>query len=185
MKEREAKLTVIDGVATLVAPCPGLWRDAPAPGSLIRAGSSLGALEVLGAVVPLRAPAGAFGVVTDLPGGKRVGRRPVGHGTHLMALDPEGIAGAALAEEDEASDESQGPVFRTPLGGRFYARPSPDDPPFVQAGDELEGGETVALIEVMKTFNRVRYAGDPARVASVGPADGDDIEVGDVLLVFE
>ncbi|MBZ0116015.1 MAG: hypothetical protein K8H88_03395, partial [Sandaracinaceae bacterium] len=73
---------------------------------------------------------------------------------------------------------------RTPLGGRYYARPSPSAQPFVREGDVLEGGETVALIEVMKTFNRVQITGVslPARVLCIVPKDGDDIAVGDVLL---
>ncbi len=185
MKALEALLTRIDGAQVLQSPQPGLWRDAPPAGALIRAGSSLGALEVLGAVFPLIAPAAAFGVVTGLPEGQRAALRPVDHGARLMTLDPEGLAGAALTEETTDDDTADGPVFRTPLGGRFYARPSPEDAPFVKPGDQLAGGETVALIEVMKTFNRVRYDGEPARVSAVGPADGADIEVGDVLLVLE
>jgi len=169
----------------LRAPMPGLWRDAPPAGALIREGSSLGALEVLGEVRPLVAPAGAFGVVGDLYADE-LARRPVDAATRLMTLDPEGIDGAAelLAAQDDGA-EAGGPVFRTRLGGRFYSRPSPDEPAFVKPGDRLAGGETVALIEVMKTFNRVRYDGEPATVRSVAPADGDDVEAGAVLLVLE
>jgi len=169
----------------LRAPMPGLWRDAPPAGALIREGSALGALEVLGEVRPLVAPAGAFGVVGDVFGQDHA-RRPVDASTALMTLDPEGIDGASellAAQEDEA--DAAGPVFRTRLGGRFYSRPSPDEPAFVSPGDRLTGGETVALIEVMKTFNRIRYDGEPATVKSVAPTDGDDVEAGAVLLVLE
>ncbi len=119
------------------------------------------------------------------PAGRRLARRPVDHGALLLVLDPEGVAGGAAAVASAAAATEGGPVFKTPLGGRFYARPSPDEPVFVKAGDELRGGETVALIEVMKTFNRVRYDGEPARVARVVPADGADVDAGDVLLVLE
>ena len=41
------------------------------------------------------------------------------------------------------------------MPGTFYTRPSPDKPPFVQQGDMVCEGQTVALIEVMKTFSTI------------------------------
>lgn len=183
--ELDAKLERVDGQTRLLAPRPGLWRDAPIEGALVRPGDLIGELEILGERHRLRAPAGAFGVVGDLPDGRRFARRPVDHGARLMTLDPEGVEGGAAAIEANEDDATSGPVFRTPLGGRFYARPAPDADPFVSPGDLLTGGETVALIEVMKTFNRVKYDGVPAKLLAVAPADGDDIEAGDVLLTLE
>lgn len=174
------------GRLTLFAPRPGLWRDAPREGALVRPGDAVGELEVLGVVHALRAPADAFGVVSGLPGGRRLGRRPVDARTALMTLDPEGVSGEEAAKvAAEAAADASGPVFRTPLGGRFYARPSPDADPFVTPGLALKGGETIALIEVMKTFNRVQYAGEPATVKAVRAKDGDDVVAGDVLLELE
>jgi biotin carboxyl carrier protein len=53
----------------------------------------------------------------------------------------------------------------SPLPGTFYRRPSPDKPPYKQAGDIVEGGEIVGLVEVMKTFFEVKaeVAGKIAR----------------------
>ena len=39
-----------------------------------------------------------------------------------------------------------------PLPGTFYRRPAPDKPPFKEIGDAVAPGETVGLVEVMKTF---------------------------------
>ncbi len=39
-----------------------------------------------------------------------------------------------------------------PLPGTFYRRPSPDQPPFKAVGDAVAPGDTVGLVEVMKTF---------------------------------
>jgi acetyl-CoA carboxylase biotin carboxyl carrier protein len=129
-------------------------------------------------------------VVTEVPEGRPLGRRPVDASTTLVVLDPEAATGArAAGAVAQAHGEASGPVFRTPLGGRYYARPAPDAPLFVQAGAELRAGPTVALIEVMKTFNRVSYGGpgvpERARVKRVVPKDGDDVEPGDVLLELE
>ena len=185
MSGRVAILDTSGAAPCLRAPGPGLFRDALRDGALVREGTTLGALEVLGRAVPLVAPAGAFGVVTQ-PAGPRLARRPVGYGDALFDLDPEGVRGAALATAPGAeAATASGPVFRAPLGGRFYGPPAPDEPPFVEVGATLSGGETVALIEVMKTFNRVRYDGEPGRVVRVVPVEGADIAQGDVLLVLE
>lgn len=178
----EASLERRGDEVVLLAPGPGLFRDAPEIGSLVRAGSIIGSLEVLGVIHRVRAPAGAFGVVCELSEGRRVARRPVGYGTRLMTLDPEGVKDGARLIDEPGDDSGGGPVFCTPIGGRYYAKPAPGEPPFVKVGDALRGGETVALIEVMKTFNRVCYAGEPATVSAIVPSDGEDLETGDVLL---
>jgi len=174
----------------LLAPAVGLWRDAPAPGTLVTPGMPLGALEILGVLHRLRAPAEAAGLVLGSPG-PRLARRPVAYGDLLVELDPHGspagIGPAAAAEATEA--EAAGLSFRSPLSGRFYARPAPGEAAFVTVGDVVEAGQTVALLEVMKTFNRITYGGDglPARgrVLAVGPDDEADVDEGDVLIRVE
>ena len=177
-----------DGRIELIAAGPGLWRGAPAKGALLGAGEALGELEVLGVLHRLRVPADAYGVVVEVPDGRRLARRPVDAGARLAGLDPSGASGVLeLGGAAEGRAASGGPVFKTPLGGRYYARPGPAADPFVEVGDEIKAGTTVALIEVMKTFNRVSYAGPPARarVAAIVRADGEDVEAGDVLLELE
>jgi biotin carboxyl carrier protein len=44
----------------------------------------------------------------------------------------------------------------SPLPGTFYRRPAPDKPAYKQAGDIVEEGEIVGLVEVMKTFFEVK-----------------------------
>lgn len=180
----EARLERADGKVRLLAPRPGLWRSPPALGALIRHGDSIGELEELGRLHRLRAPQGAYGIVEEVEAPK-LARAPVDHATVLLVLDPEAIVGAAAEEEAAIASEATGPVFRTPLGGRYYARPSPDADPFVKPGDRVTPGQTVALIEVMKTFNRVQYDGDAATVARIIPSDGEDVEADDVLLELE
>lgn len=46
-------------------------------------------------------------------------------------------------------------VILAPLPGVFYRRPAPEKPPFKSEGDSVAIGETVGLIEVMKTFTPV------------------------------
>jgi acetyl-CoA carboxylase biotin carboxyl carrier protein len=174
----------------LSAPSPGLWRNPPDSGALVRPGDVLGELEILGVLHRLRAPEGAFGVVV----GERHGlaRRPVDHGAALLVLDAsmalgESARGHAIASEPVgASGQLQ---FCSPSSGRFYQRPGPDRPTFVEVGQIIERGQTIGLLEVMKTFTRINYD-DPklparAKVVALVAADQADIARGEVILRLE
>jgi acetyl-CoA carboxylase biotin carboxyl carrier protein len=179
-----------DGTITLAAPMVGLFRHAPAAGSLVEPGAIVGELEVLGVPHRLLAPAEARGLV--LPrSGPVLARRPVAFGDVLVRLDPEvGHAASSVSTaQATASGQSAALQFRSPLSGRFYARPGPGTPPFVSVGDVVTRGQTVALLEVMKTFNRLTYGGDHlperARVVAVHPRDEDDLDEDDAIFDLE
>lgn len=179
-----------DGQLALRSPGVGLYRGAPAPGTLVMPGAPIGQLEVLGRLATLRAPAGATGFVVQRPGDQYVARQPVGYHDLLLVLDPEaasGVIDSARAAEAEAAEA--GLVLRSPSSGRFYGRPAPDKDAFVVVGDVVSMGQTVALLEVMKTFNRVQYGGaglpERARVKRIVPANESDLEQGAVLLELE
>lgn len=44
----------------------------------------------------------------------------------------------------------------SPLPGTFYRRPAPDQPAYKEEGDAVAAGDTVGLIEVMKSFHEVK-----------------------------
>ena len=46
-------------------------------------------------------------------------------------------------------------TFEAPVPGTFFRKPAPDQPPFKGEGDHVAAGDTVGLIEVMKTFTPV------------------------------
>ncbi|MFK7837207.1 MAG: acetyl-CoA carboxylase [Sulfitobacter sp.] len=46
--------------------------------------------------------------------------------------------------------------IQSPLPGTFYQKPSPEEPPFKAAGDSVAVGDTIGLVEVMKTFIEVK-----------------------------
>jgi acetyl-CoA carboxylase biotin carboxyl carrier protein len=181
-----------DGRTALLSPSPGLWRDPPATGSLIRPSDELGWIEILGVLHRLRAPEAALGIVAAPAEETELSRRHVDHGARLLSLDPERLAGALAS----ARAPERGPVnadgtltFTSPSSGRFYQRAAPDKPAFVVAGQILERGQTIGLLEVMKTFTRVNYDNPklPARVKilTVVAADQSDLGRGDVILTLE
>ena len=178
-----------DSTLELRSPNVGFYRGAPPPGALVLPGAPIAQLEVLGVLHDLSADEHAHGLVVGEIPGARLARRPVDHGTVLLTLDPS--AGAVLAVEAEAEQTGAagGLCFRSPSSGRFYRRPSPDKPSFVEAGARIDEGQTVCLLEIMKTFHRISFGGPElpkhARVLNVVPEDGADVETGDVLLELE
>ena len=46
--------------------------------------------------------------------------------------------------------------IQSPLPGTFYQKPAPDQPPFKSVGDPVAIGDTIGLVEVMKTFIEIK-----------------------------
>jgi acetyl-CoA carboxylase biotin carboxyl carrier protein len=61
----------------------------------------------------------------------------------------------AVPAESAAPEHGLLPVT-APMVGKFYAAPSPSDPPFVMPGTKVAAGATVGLIEVMKVFASIK-----------------------------
>jgi acetyl-CoA carboxylase biotin carboxyl carrier protein len=64
-------------------------------------------------------------------------------------------AGPQAVPASAAPDHGLLPVT-APMVGKFYAAPSPSDPPFVLPGTKVAAGATVGLIEVMKVFASIK-----------------------------
>lgn len=176
----------------LGAPMPGFYRNAPIIGARLEPDAALGELEVLGARYRLIVPASAHGVVIAVGDPeRRLARRPVEYGEALITLDTE------LGANSHGASTTKGPMenpsgaltFSAPMSGRYYARPAPDAEAFVQIGGVIEVGQSVAVLEVMKTFNRVQYGGagmpQRARILAILAQDGEDVRSGDPLFEIE
>ena len=57
--------------------------------------------------------------------------------------------------EQNTDDKKSYIEIKSPIIGTFYRKPSPDKPPFIKVGDQVEVGDTVCIIEAMKLFNEV------------------------------
>src|SRR5262245_23311584 len=146
----------------LRSPEVGTFTRALPRGALLQPGAEAGVLESLGRAFALVVPDGASGrVASDRPAGVH---EPVGYGTVLYELEPITAEGAAQRDATPArgaassTASSAGLVFRAPYSGRFWHRPSPQDPAFVREGDGIRAGSTLGLLEVMKTFTHLAYA---------------------------
>lgn len=67
------------------------------------------------------------------------------------------VAGSADAPSatPSAPETQETSVIAAPLVGTYYAAPAPDAPAFVRAGDRVQKGQTVCLIEAMKTISEI------------------------------
>lgn len=68
-----------------------------------------------------------------------------------------------------------------PMPGVFYRRPDPDESPFVEVGDEVNEGDTVALVSVMKNFHDVT-ASHAGTVSDILVENETEIEAGQELI---
>lgn len=170
----------------VLSPSVGMYAQAPREGSAFRAGEDCGCLIVLDRVHRLQLPTGVAGFIASPPPERK--HQPVGYGDLLFELrrasDAEGFG--VNAEEAE-QDSSLGLVVRAPQAGRFYRRSSPDSPVFAEAGDTVQVGRTLGLLEVMKTFNPVKYTAtgslpQSAQIVRYLVDDASDVEEGQALL---
>jgi biotin carboxyl carrier protein len=178
----------VEGGTALCAPDVGWYTRATELDRVLVAGEEAGVLVTLGRVRALIVPEGVSGVVrTNAP---EAVHHPVGWGDELLRLAPLASAPAARAPSAAQTSKDAQLVLRSDTPGRFWHRASPGAPALVQAGDVLEEGRAVGLIEVMKTFAQVVYrarGGLPARarVTRVLAADGADVAHGEALLELE
>lgn len=85
------------------------------------------------------------------------------------------------SEEVSAKEkEKEGTYIVAPMVGTFYAAPSPEDPPYVKVGDQVQDSSIVCLVEAMKVMNEVK-AGVSGVVAEVLVRNGQPVEYGTKL----
>jgi acetyl/propionyl-CoA carboxylase alpha subunit len=160
----------------LGSPSVGRWIPAVGLGAPIQPGIVLGHLRRAGARLVVAAPRNAGGVVTSLasPG------TWMEYGSELLTLGAGGDWSVAEAKgPSTASAEVPDNVTEifADTDGTVYLHPEPGAPPFAAQGSEVAQRDTLALVEVMKTFNPVRSPIDGV-VERICINDGDSIEAG-------
>ena len=84
-------------------------------------------------------------------------------------------AAPKAAAKPVVSDEEGVVIIKSPSYGLFYAQPDPGAPPYVTVGAAVKVGDTIGLVEIMKTFNAITssVAGE---VVAIHVKDGDMLE---------
>jgi acetyl-CoA carboxylase biotin carboxyl carrier protein len=103
---------------------------------------------------------------------------PVAAAPAVAATAP---AGAAPATSDHASHPG---AVKSPMVGTAYVAAEPGSAPFVREGDTVKQGQTVLIVEAMKTMNPIP-APKGGRVTKIMVEDKQPVEFGQVLMVIE
>jgi acetyl-CoA carboxylase biotin carboxyl carrier protein len=90
-------------------------------------------------------------------------------------------APAPVAPKNEDDDLL---AITSPMVGTFYRSPSPEAPPFVEIGAEIEPGKTVCIIEAMKLFNEIE-AEVRGKVVKILAENGKPVEYGQKLMLVK
>jgi len=94
-------------------------------------------------------------------------------------------AAAPAAAASGASDATKHPgAVKSPMVGTAYLSPEPGKPVFVNIGDKVTAGQTLLIIEAMKTFNPIK-APKAGTVAEVLIDNAQPVEFGQPLMIVE
>jgi acetyl-CoA carboxylase biotin carboxyl carrier protein len=93
---------------------------------------------------------------------------------------PEAPSAASVAAEARRS----GDTVNSPMVGTVYLQPQPDADPFIKVGDTVVAGQTLMIIEAMKTMNPIP-AIKGGKVVEILVADAQPVEFGEPLVVIE
>ena len=100
----------------------------------------------------------------------------------------EQIKTSAVVSQNKAvlksSDESDGIRIKSPIIGTAYLAAEPGAKKFVEVGDKIKKGQTVMIVEAMKTMNHVPSSSDGV-VKEICIDDGQPVEFGQTLIVLE
>ncbi len=119
--------------------------------------------------------------------GRRV--RVARPGTSAVAMAPGPMAvpsPVAAAPTAQASGDTplRPGTVTSPMVGTVYLSAAPDEPRFANVGDQVDAGQTLMLVEAMKTFNEIT-AQKAGRLTELLVENGQPVEFGEALAVIE
>ena len=83
-----------------------------------------------------------------------------------------------------ASDETDGVRVKSPIIGTAYLAPEPGAKKFIKVGDKIKKGQTLMIVEAMKTMNHVPSTTD-GEVKKILVEDGQPVEFGQTLVLLK
>ena len=83
-----------------------------------------------------------------------------------------------------SSAENNGTRVKSPIIGTAYLAPEPGAKPFIKVGEKVKKGQTIMIVEAMKTMNHIPSSAD-GTVKKVMVNDGQPVEFGQTLIIIE
>ena len=162
------------------APAKAAAAKAPAPKVATKPGVDAAAVREL---AKLLKETGLTEIEIEHNGARiRVSRGAVG----VAAAAPAAPAPVAAAPVPAAAPAPSGPVAGTvpsPMVGTVYLSPEPGKPAFISVGKTVKAGDTLFIVEAMKTMNAIT-APHGGTVKEINVSDGSPVEFGQTLAVI-
>jgi acetyl-CoA carboxylase biotin carboxyl carrier protein len=115
----------------------------------------------------------------------RVARNISVQSTVAAAPAPAAAAPAAAKPAASPSDPSKHPgAVKSPMVGTAYRSPEPGAPPFAEVGKRVSQGDTLLIIEAMKTMNQIP-APHAGKITAILVENGQPVEFGEPLVIIE
>ena len=106
-----------------------------------------------------------------------VSRQPIEYRVEAPVSAKQATEGAAAANPNRKE-------IKSPMVGTFYRSPSPESPPFIDAGQIVEVGQVVCIVEAMKLMNEIKSE-VRGKVVEVLVDNAQPVEFGQVLFAVE
>jgi acetyl-CoA carboxylase biotin carboxyl carrier protein len=91
----------------------------------------------------------------------------------------------AVAEKPKPVSDAENPgALLSPMVGTAYLAAEPGGRPFVDVGDTVQTGQTVLIVEAMKTMNQIPVTRS-GRIVKIMVEDGQPVEYGEPLMIIE
>ncbi len=101
-----------------------------------------------------------------------------------VAAAPTASEVATAAATAKAVEQAKGHIVSSPFVGTFYRSPSPDSPPFVDIGQNVQKGQTICIVEAMKLMNEIESDFD-GKIVEIYSSNGQPVEFGEKLFRIE
>jgi acetyl-CoA carboxylase biotin carboxyl carrier protein len=119
----------------------------------------------------------------------RVSRQPASFHAAVAAapasFNPQAaLPASAVPAAEPAAQETSRFTVPSPMVGTAYSAPSPDAKPFIEVGQQIREGQTLLIIEAMKTMNQIPSP-RAGTVTAILFEDAQPVEFGEPLVVIE
>ena len=97
------------------------------------------------------------------------------------------LKGIEIVSKDESIEEEievSGTIIKSPIVGTAYLAPEPGGKKFIEVGKKIKKGDTIMIVEAMKTMNHVPSSSDGI-VKEISVEDGQPVEFGQKLVILE
>jgi acetyl-CoA carboxylase biotin carboxyl carrier protein len=108
---------------------------------------------------------------------------PMAYAAAPALLAAPAAAAPAVGVEPAVPARASGDEVKSPMVGSVYLQPEPGADPFVKVGDTVAAGQTLMIIEAMKTMNPIP-APKAGKIVAILVEDGQPVEFGEPLAVI-